>query len=195
MPGATIKTDNYTVGAAELWFAATIADDNLLGSPSLFESDVRSLGNITTTGITPDVTYLEHYVSSKGKRVKDKIVANTVSLTVSFTVDEMNHENLNKFFFGESVASPANYVKVLQNTLNEGCARLKVDTDIGQDMVYIIPKCVIRPDGDLTLADDDWHSAPFVLEVLEYVDGDTSNSTYNATWVESPFGRVDTSQL
>ena len=36
---------------------------------------------------------------------------------------------------------------------------------------------------------------PMVIEVLQYIDGDTSNGTWNATWLVAPFGIIDTASL
>jgi len=189
MPGSTISTDHYTIGGGELYFAATIADEKMLsGSAPTFCDNAHSLGNITDVSITPDVTYIDHYVSSKGKRVKDKTVANTVSLNIGFTFDEMNYANINKFMLGDLSGST---VKVLQNTLEEGSAVLRVNTDIGKSMVYRIPKCTLKPEGDLSLNEEDWQTGAFNLEVLEYVDGDSSNATINASWIAAPFGILD----
>ena len=142
-------------------------------------------------GITPDITYVDHHVSSKGKRVKDKVVANTVSLAINFTFDEMNQSNLAKFFLANTVASD---LRVMENTLDEGSAVLRVNTSIGNSLVYKIPKCIVRPDGELALNTEDWHSAPMVLEILEYLSADNSNATINASWLVAPFGLVDTNE-
>lgn len=189
MPGATISTNNYTIGGGELYFAATVADSKMLSaSAPTFCNDAHSLGNIMNAVITPDVSYIDHFVSSKGKRIKDKTVANTVSLTIGFSFDEINSQNLAKFLLGNLSAST---VSVLQNTLEEGSAVLRVNTAIGKSMVYRIPKCTIKPDGNFSLNEEDWSSGGFILECLEYVDGDSANATINASWVANPFGILD----
>lgn len=186
-----ISTDNYTIGGGELFFNTTVAHSDLTGTA--FETTANSLGNVMNIEINPEVEYIDHWVSVKGKRVKDKTVANTVSLMINFTFDEMNQDNLDKFFLGSSNASD---IKVLQNTLLEGSARLKIDTDIGQDLVYEIPKCTLKPDGALTLSEDTWHEAPMILEVLEYQNNDTTNATDNAVWYPgAEFGKIETSNL
>ena len=192
MPGSTINTGDYRIGGAELYFSATIADTKMLtASAAGFCNNSHSLGNIVDAGITPDITYVDHHVSSKGKRVKDKVVANTVSLAISFTFDEMNQSNLAKFFLANTVASD---LRVMENTLDEGSAVLRVNTSIGNSLVYKIPKCIVRPDGELALNTEDWHSAPMVLEILEYLSADNSNATINASWLVAPFGLVDTNE-
>lgn len=189
MPGATISTNNYTIGGGELYFAATVADAKMLSaSAPTFCNDAHSLGNITGVSITPNVTYIDHYVSSKGKRVKDKTVANTTDLTIGFTFDEVNPNNLAKFMLGNLTASR---ISVLQNTLGEGSAVLRVNTNIGKSMVYRIPKCTVKPEGNFSLDDSNWQSGGFTLDCLEYIDGDTSNATINASWLAAPFGILD----
>jgi len=184
---ATISSGNYTVGGAHLYYSATIGHVDLLGTA--FETTDHNMGNIVTSEISPDVTYLDHYISVNGKRVKDKIVSTMSSVTIPFTFDEMNAANMAKFFMGDLTASK---IKVVQNELEEGCAKLVVQTSIGRDLVYNIPKCTIRPDGAISMNEEDWHTAPMVLEVLQY-QADDGNSTDNATWVAAPFGQVDIS--
>lgn len=188
---STISTDNYTIGSGQLYFCATVADSRLTGTHLMVNN--YSLGNVTDTELNVDVTYIDHWVSVSGKRLKDKTIANTTSVTVNFNFDEMNYNNLKRFFMGSD--NSASVFSVAQNTTDEGCAILKIDTDIGQDMIYYIPKCTLKPDGALTLNDEDWHSAPMVLEVLQYTSGDTSVASWNATWLVSPFGEIDTSHL
>ena len=201
MPANTIDTGNYRIGGAALYFCSTVADGRLEVTHSGdLGVDANSFGNIVTSEISPEYTQIDHWVASKGRRVKDKSVLNTTALSVNFTWDEMNQNNLAKFFVGTSSASK---ISVLQNTLDEGCARLVIETDIGQDMTYYIPKCVIRPDGALTTTVEDWHSAAMVLEVLEYIDGDNAGvagdstfiASWNTIWVANPFGRVDTAHI
>jgi hypothetical protein len=202
MAGGAINTANYTIGGAKLYFCSTVADErlntSLISINASIQTNTYSYGNIVTSDITPEVTYVEHWTSSNGKRVKDKISANTSMVSISFTFDEMNQFNLGKFFMGTSTASS---VQVLQDTLDEGCAALVIKTDIGQDLTYFIPKCVIRPDGALDLNAEDWHSAPMIVEVLEYQTGDsaaanaTANASINTAWIAAPFGRVDTANL
>lgn len=187
----TISTDNYTIGSGQLYFCATIADDKL--KTASLQVAAYSLGNVIDTELNVDITYLDHWISVKGKRLKDKTIANTTSVMVNFSFDEMNENNIKKFFLATDGVT--NELRVVQDSTSEGCAVLVVDTDIGQDMTYYIPKCTLKPDGALSLNDEDWHSAPMVLEVLQYIDGDTAVATWNATWLVAPFGIIDTASL
>jgi len=197
MPANTIDTGNYRIGGAALYFCSTVGDERL--ESTHIELEAYSFGNIVTSEISPEYTQIDHWVANKGRKTKDKTVLNTTALSINFTWDEMNQNNLSKFFVGSKTASK---IKVLQNTLDEGCAQLVIETDIGHDMRYAIPKCVIRPDGALNTTIDDWHSAAMVLEVLEYIDGDNAGAggpstviANNATWISCPFGRVDVSHI
>lgn len=187
----TIDTDSYTVGGIELYFDSTIAEDSLT-TGTTFQTTARSIGNIVTSGLSSDVTYVDHFISVNGKRKKDKVVANTSVVTINFTFDEMNQDNLAKFTLSSSSASE---LLVLQNTLDEGSAQLMVKTSIGQDLIYRIPKCVIKPEGDLTFDAENWHEAPMSIEVLEYTDGENASATVNAIWLAAPMGKIDTANL
>lgn len=187
----TLSTDNYTIGGGALYFSATIAHANLenVGAATpAFQTTAHNLGNVINIEISPEVTYVDHYVSTKGKRVIDKTSATTSAINISFSFDEMNADNLAKFFLGDLTASE---ISVLNNEVIEGSAHLVVDTDIGQDMTYIIPKCALRPDGSLTLNEEDWHTGGMNLMALNYSSADGTN----ATWQTHSFGKIDTANL
>ena len=143
--------------------------------------------------ISPDLSYVEHWKSKNGKRVKDKEVVNTAAINITFTFDEMNQDNLRRFLFGTN--STASKFTVLDNTLEEGCGQLVLETAVGQNMIYRFPKCSLRPDGALTLNPESWHEGSFAINVVEYISGDNTNGTLNATWLTMPFGEVDTAEF
>lgn len=184
----TINTNNYTVGAISLYFEASIAHASLLvtatpgqntvGSP--FRITSRNLGNIVTGELAPDVTYLDHFISVNGARRKDKTVAITKSLTIPFTFDEINENNLKRFFLASSLGN--NKLAVNEQPLQEGSVSLLFRTDVGNDFVYSIPKAIIRPDGNLAMNIESWWEAPMVIEVLHY-----------DTWASKPYGVLDLS--
>lgn len=183
---STINTNNYTVGQPSLYFNTTIANASLDASPVEFRVAANSLGNIVSAEINPEVTYIEHWVSQSGKRVKDKTAENVISITIPFVFDEMSEDNLARFLFATETAS---VLSVMNDTLDEGSAMLYVTTDLGNDIRYDIPKCTVRPDGPLPLNGEDWWQAPMVIEILRYQSADGSN----ATWLANPFGRVTVS--
>jgi len=185
---ATISTNNYTIGGVDLYFEASVghASLNLIVATntvgSTFRTTGRSLGNVVTSEIALDVTYVDHFISVNGSRRKDKIQANTRSLTIPFTFDEMNENNLKRFFLASNLGG--NKLAVLQNPLNEGAVSLLFRSDVGPDLVYSIPKCTIKPDGNLTTNTEDWWTGPLVIEVLHYSTGQ---------WASKPYGVLDTS--
>jgi hypothetical protein len=197
MAGGTIDTGNLTIGAAKIYFNATVGHPDCLATQA-FRTTANSLGNIVSADITPENTYVEHFTSNQGKRVRDKEVVTQSAINVSFTFDEMNMANLRRFFFGTTNAS---YVFPLQSNIAEGSAQIVVQTQIGKDMIYQIPKCNLRPAGGLTLNPESWHEAPMQLSILEYLDGDYTNvngttaASVNASWLAFEFGRIDTRNL
>ena len=128
------------------------------------------MGNIVTAELAPDVTFLEHFITtSDGDRRKDHIIASTKNLTIPFTFDEMNEANLRRFFLGHNTtASVANSFTVLENAKQIGSAQVYFHTDIGRDFVYMIPKVMLRPDGNLAMNIEDFWSGPMALDVLYY---------------------------
>jgi hypothetical protein len=196
MAGGTLNTANLTIGGAKIYYNATPGHPDCLGAA--FQVAANSLGNIVSADITPENTYVEHFTSNQGKLVRDKEVVTQSALNINFTFDEMNQANFQRFFFGTASAS---MVYPLQSNVEEGSAQVVVETQIGQDLTYQIPKCNLRPAGALTLNPESWHEAPMTLSILEYLDGDYSvaNATYsatiNASWLAFSFGRIDTRNL
>ena len=179
---ATISTNNYTIGMVDLYFNATIADSDL--TTATFLSTTYSLGNIVTAEISPDVTYLDHFITDNGKRKKDYTAANEVNLTIPFTFDEMNADNLKRFFLASFLATDK--YAPFEKPLAYGSAVLRFRTQVGQDMVYYIPKCSLRPDGALGINGEDWWTGPMVLDVLYY------NTSH---WASKPYGYISTADI
>ena len=194
----TIDSDNYTIGGAKLYYNATVGSQDCFATTG-FWTAANNLGNIVSAELTPDMTYVEHWKSLNGKRVKDKEVVNTSAINISFTFDEMNQTNLRRFLLGTD--STASKFYVLDNTLEEGCGQLVIETDIGQDLIYRFPKATLRPDGALNFDPESWHEMSMTLNILEYISGDYTNASptiqtsVNASWLLMPFGEVDTSDL
>jgi hypothetical protein len=171
---ATVNTDNYTIGQIDLYFEASVNHASLLatktsvstGKGGAFRTATRNLGNIVTSEFGSDTTYVDHYIHSCGKRVKDKVAANTFSLSIPFTFDEMNEDNLQRFFLASSLGT--HKLAPLEEPIKEGSAQLVFRTDVGQDLTYFMPKVQIRPDGPMSISDEEWWTGPMVLEVLHY---------------------------
>lgn len=183
----TISTDNYTIGGIDLYFNPTVAHASLLATdPSVasglggaFRVAGNNVGNVVSAEITPDVTYVEHYISDCGKKKKDKTTAQLVNISIPITFDEMNYNNLKRFFLASYLSSTK--MGVMEEPLTEGSAQFVFKTNVGIDMTYFIPKCTLRPDGALTTSMEDWWSGPLVLDVLYY------NTSH---WASKPYGMV-----
>jgi len=160
----TITDTNYTIGGVDLYFSATVADTDLdsgttTGVGSDFRTTTKNLGNIITAEFAPDVSFLEHFITTAdGDRRRDHMIASTKNLTIPFTFDEMNEANLRRFFLGREIANASmpDAFNVLDNEKQEGSAQLYFRTDIGRDLVYMIPKVMLRPDGNLAMNIEDW---------------------------------------
>lgn len=169
----------------------TATDGTILGHGGAFRQTGNLLGNIVTAGITPDLTYIDHWISDCGKRKKDKTSLGEVSITIPFTFDEMNAANLRKFFvaatdLSKNGVADSNLLAVFESSLEEGSAQLCLTTDVGIDMTYIIPKCTIRPDGALEMSGEDWWTGPLVIDVLYYATDH---------WASKPYGYVIASTI
>jgi len=197
----TLNTANYTVGQAELYFDsspnhASLDAGTTNGIGSDFRTTGRNFGNIVTMDIAPEVTYLDHMITtSGGDRRKDLTVANSKTITVPFTFDEINEANFRKYLFGTDVSSSVNAAAspaftVMTNVLDYGSAQLYFRTDVGNDFVWMIPKCTIRPDGNMTLNAEDWWQAPMVLEIFYTSTWDPSNEASGVEAGTAPYGIV-----
>lgn len=175
-----------------MYFNASVNHSSLLatdpsnasGLGGAFRTSGNDLGNIVSAEMTPEITYLDHFIADKGKRKKDKVQSNTESLTIPFTFDEINTDNLKKFFAASALTSTK--LAVLEEPLVDGSAQLFFDTDVGNDFTYFIPKCTIRSDGALAMNTEDWWTGPLVLEVLHY------NTSH---WASKQFGFVLASNI
>ena len=165
-----------------LYYNATIADPDLTNAT--FLTDANSLGNIVTSEINPAVTYVDHYISDDGKRRKDHNVVNEVTVTIPFTFDEMNAANIKKFFLASLLATDR--YAPFELSEQKGCAVLRFTTTVGQDLVYYVPKCTLRPDGPLSINPEDWWTGPMVIDVLYYNEN---------SWASKPYGYMDTSSI
>lgn len=98
MPGineaGTNNTDDYNLGRGILYFAPLDSND--------VPKDYRDLGNVTDFKLTPSVETLEHKSSRSGLKITDKEVTLSEKWEVSFTLDELNFENLALFMSGQA---------------------------------------------------------------------------------------------
>jgi len=177
-----ISTDNYTIGQVALYYNATIAWDDLTTATMI--TSTYSLGNIVTSEINPAVTYIDHFISDNGKRRKDHNVLGEVNITIPFTFDEMNADNIKRFFLASLLATDT--YAPFELSEQKGCAVLRFTTSVGQDLVYYIPKCTLRPDGPISINPEDWWTGPMVIDVLHYNTGH---------WASKPYGYMSTADI
>lgn len=85
------NTDNYVLGRGRLSFARIV--DGV-------QENERPLGNAPALTFSLEVERLDHFSSMSGLRSKDKTVVTQVTPTLSFTLDEINDDNLNLLFMG-----------------------------------------------------------------------------------------------
>jgi len=128
--------------------------------------DPISFGNIEVAEITPDISYVEHYVSLKGCRKKDKDLVETKKVTIPFTFDEISASNVKYFMHGGTTI--ASTFSVMSKNSIEGRAILQFNTDVGNEFLYVIPKVVLKAEGGLSLQADSWINGQFTLEVLNH---------------------------
>lgn len=86
---------NYMLGRGRIYFDTFDASGNRTG--------LLDLGNAPSFSVSITTDKLDHYSSRSGLRVKDKSVLIEVTVSVSFTLDELNVENLRLAFLGNTV--------------------------------------------------------------------------------------------
>lgn len=89
------NVENYTLGKGVPYFARQL-------SPGVFDAE-RDLGNAPSFAINVDIETLEHFSSRSGINRKDLEIISQISPNVSFTLDEINADNLELIFLGTSV--------------------------------------------------------------------------------------------
>lgn len=87
------NTENYTLGRGRVLFNKKESDGSYKG--------YRDLGNAPAFNFSIDIATLEHYSSRAGLRAKDKKVVSEVTPKFTFTLDEINAENVAMLYFGD----------------------------------------------------------------------------------------------
>jgi hypothetical protein len=180
---ATINYENYTLGGIDVYFEASVGHADLLsGTPvgDNFRTGTRNLGNIVSAEFNPETTNLEHWISVRGSRKKDAEQIMTKSLTIPVVFDEINENNMKRFFMASSLGN--NKLAVMEQPLIYGSVSLYVNTDIGTSMVYSIPKATIKPDGAMALNTEDWWTGPMSIDVQYHDTGQ---------WASKPYGVLE----
>jgi hypothetical protein len=142
--GLAPDTLNYMVGKGKVWFARK--DENEV---SLGELD---LGNDPVFSMALENEKLEHYSSMSGVKTKDLSAIISTDMTLKFTLDEINVQNLNLALFGDDEISLTNqtdgnevneeivgrldrYVKLLRRNITAGSVTL---TDSTGAITYVL---------------------------------------------------------
>jgi hypothetical protein len=86
------STDNYTLGKGILYFDQFDTTGALTGE--------RDLGNAPSLSFNMTVDMLDHFSSRAGLSAKDKQVTRQITPSFSFTLDEINKDNLGMLFYG-----------------------------------------------------------------------------------------------
>lgn len=103
------NVNNYTLGKGVLYFNRMLSDSSYEGE--------RDLGNAPNFSLGFTVDQLDHLSSRSGISRKDKIVSKSVVGNIKFTLDEVNTENLNLYYFGSSAATSAQTASYLQTNV------------------------------------------------------------------------------
>lgn len=159
------STDNYTLGKGIVFFDQK---DNTSG---LYTGE-RDLGNAPSFTFNVAIEKLEHYSSRGGLRAKDKEVISQITPGVSFTLDEINKENLSLLTLG---------------SLNEVTQVLGV-ADAVNATAYLGNRTALdyRSVGSYLITTGTVTSGPFVAG--ETVTGGTSSATGTVVKVQSTVG-------
>ncbi len=108
------RTKNYTLGAGKLFFDRFDADGNPTGE--------FYIGNTTSLTGSTDETREEHYSADEKSRAKDASVVTQSDMTVGFTTDDIQPENLAMLWKGtaETLAVGAITSTTEDITVNRG---------------------------------------------------------------------------
>lgn len=172
-----VTQSNYTITGIDLYFCASTAASALdqgttKGVGSTFRTATRNMGNVVTAEFAPEIAYLEHFITtSDGDRRRDHMIATSKTLTIPFTFDEINENNFKRYLYGQTVTAASLVAgtpafKVLTEEKLIGSAQLYCRTDIGNDFVYMIPKCMLSPEGNMAMNQEDWWNGPMKMDVL-----------------------------
>lgn len=118
------NADNYTLGKGVVYFAK-----GKTGGGNEGELD---LGNSPNFGVSLDITRLEHFSSRSGLRTKDKDIISELSPGLTFTLDEINSDNIALLFLAES--SVVNQVAADSINFQIGASDVQLNRwfDVGQ---------------------------------------------------------------
>jgi hypothetical protein len=149
------STDNYTLGKGRIYFNPWIN--------GAYTGEM-ALGNAPALTFSLAIEKLDHYSAMAGLRAKDKTVITQVTPTVTFTLDEVNADNLNMLVMGNKTTSTQTAGQASAQTLTAGTP--------AEGLYYETGK---RNIGIYKLVYSNVASGPFT--VGETVTGGTSGAT------------------
>lgn len=194
-----VSSNQVTTTSAALDLAILL---NAVGGTAAADTSTRgkyTLGNLPEASITPEFTTLDHFISDKGSRKKDKTVVTEKTMAITLAFDEINFKNINRFLMGDGSTHAG---AVMEEVLLEGSAVLVFKTDIGNSFLYAIPRCTLTPDGDFGFNGEDWMNASIKLDVLSLAgfnpenismtNGNNPTSDGSHTVKLAPYGYIQT---
>jgi len=158
---------NYQIGKADVYFTPDGAAE-------------RHVGNCAAGGITPNITFLDHFSSMSGTRTKDRSVATEIGGTMTLTMEEITPENLSILLFGgtgTTVATNSDGDKefnLFDRSEITGQFRIVGTNDIGNKFTVTLPKVSVQPQGEYGFISDEWNQVELSGEVLQADSGDFS---------------------
>lgn len=109
------NTGDYVLGRGIVYLASL---DSVTSKPDI--AGWRDVGNATEFTVTLETEKLEHQSSRQGLKVVDKEVILSQKMSLGFTLDEINDQNLSLFLSGETAshtnAAIAGFVATVQST-------------------------------------------------------------------------------
>lgn len=176
MANKSPNPDNYTLGRGIIYFSQDDGSGGFTGE--------LDLGNAPDFSTSVDVERLEHFSSRSGLRSKDKNIVAEITPRLSFTLDEINVENMQLLF----MANAAAVTQVL--TAVSGGPESHAITALEQVKNRVYDVGGDRKIGYLNLPIGTVTGGPFVRG--ETITGGTSSTTANVAYVGSTFLLIDT---
>ena len=180
------NVENYTLGKGVPYFARQI-------SPGVFDAE-RDLGNAPTFTINVDIETLEHFSSRSGINRKDLEIISQISPNVSFTLDEINADNLELIFLGtsvEDIQAAADPFLVTLTAVVEDPAEGERFYDLGHRKVGVTALTYTAPSGPFT-AGETITGAPSGATAVMIEEHVVGSAMHINTIVGGPFASGDT---
>ncbi|OGK08974.1 MAG: hypothetical protein A2Y63_05645 [Candidatus Riflebacteria bacterium RBG_13_59_9] len=147
---ATPSTANYIIGKGILSFDRWDQD----GLPT----GMRDLGNAPNFTITPTVEMLDHFSSREQLKKKDLTVNISAGLTVKFTLDEFDKENLAIALFG---TVSGQQITLMADTVLRGHLRFIGNPAAGPRFRVELWKVSLKPTSEVPFISEEWATVEF----------------------------------